>query len=318
MQVSTNPFQRRFHSIAAKLSSLKELTAVKQHVKQPYPGPLSRYEEQSEFSDQPTAAPYSVIALVGLPRSGTTLVHRMLSMHSQVDGIIEPYQQGRDTDYAKTNIFKLCSDFEIEPCPEKAILVKETATREINVIRTLDLLENARNHHLYTGLIVLFRSPFEAYLSHVEASSKWLKSNPLVINQKTFTHFANDTLQSLDHIVRRARTQHYRLVSYRTLCADVENEIARLMAVFPLRYEHQQTTLQSRIPKGGGDPKAHASNTITFSDRSADVTKLLIQLKDTPLRRKMQAYHRFCQQFETMSETDALDWLSDIVIMRQY
>jgi len=37
----------------------------------------------------------SVIARVGLPRSGTTLVHRMLSMHSQVDGIIEPYQQGR-------------------------------------------------------------------------------------------------------------------------------------------------------------------------------------------------------------------------------
>lgn len=259
--------------------------------------------------------PYSLVVLIGLPRSGTTLVHRILDAHSQVDGIIEPYQVRRKIDYSETSVARLCRDFKIAPSVDRALLVKETTTRDINVTLSLDLLDNARNDGIYTALIVLFRSPFEAYLSQIEASrSLWGEKKMLSINDKSFAQFARTSLRSLEHIVRRGRAQHYRLVSYRKFCTDLPCEIARLMGVFPLRFEHEQTQLQLTPPKGG-DPKTYTKNTVTYSDRSAEVKKLLATLSDTSLRRQMEAYEIFCHQVETMSDRDAIDRLSELVIM---
>ena len=98
--------------------------------------------------------PYSVVALIGLPRSGTTIVYRSISAHSRVDGIIEPYQTRRADDYDEACIDAICEDFEIEAANDRSLLVKETATRLVNIRLTLDLLQNARLEGCLTGLIM--------------------------------------------------------------------------------------------------------------------------------------------------------------------
>ena len=259
--------------------------------------------------------PYSLVALVGLPRSGTTLVHRILATHSLVDGIVEPYQSRRETEYSETQVTRLCADFDINPSTDRALLVKETTTRASNLELIFELLENARNEGIYTALIVLFRSPFEAYLSQVEASrTLWKKKTMMEVDDQSFAQFATMTLNSLEVIARHGRAQHYRLVSYRKFCADLECEIARLMGVFPLRYEPAQATIHTQSPQGG-DPKAYLKDRVIHSDRSMEVKKLLGELTETPLRRRMEMYQEFCNQVETMSDKDGIDRLSELVIM---
>lgn len=261
-------------------------------------------------------APYSLISLVGLPRSGTTLVHKILSAHSLVDGIIEPYQSRRDNEYSQTQLTAVCKDFKINPSTERAILVKETTTRQVNMIHTLDLLANARFKGIYTGLIILVRSPFEAYLSQVEAANTlWKIKHSINSDNDFFVQFAMSNLNAMQHIARRGRAQHYRFVSYRRFCQNLLCETARLMGVFPFRFEPKQVRLEQSANQGG-DPKVYKTDKVVYSDRSAEVSTLLKKLKNSDLLYSMRVYDDFCDELDTLSDAEAMDRFSEIVLLR--
>lgn len=263
-----------------------------------------------------TNVPYSLIALVGLPRSGTTLVHKILSNHSLVDGIIEPYQFHRHNHYSQTQLTELCNDLKINIDANRAILVKETTTRQVNIEHTLDLLASARSQGVYTGLIILVRSPFEAYLSQVEASSMlWKIKKVINIDNASFRQFAKVNLNAMRHIAWRGRAQHFRFVSYRQFCRNLSCETARLMGVFPLRFEPEQVSLEPSDIQGG-DHKVYTTNQVTYSDRSDEASALLKKLKDSDQLRTMRRYDEFCTELERLSDADAMDRYCEIVLMR--
>ncbi|MEM9009990.1 MAG: sulfotransferase [Pseudomonadota bacterium] len=258
--------------------------------------------------------PYALIALIGLPRSGTTLTARMIAAHSKVDGIVEPYHVRRGDNYREDDVHALAQSFDITPKPARAIFVKETTTRVANVDATLDLLHKARQQGVPTGLIVLLRSPFECYLSQVEASQKmWKQKSMTSISDETFARFARASLDGMQQIARRGRGHRLRFVSYPALCADPTNELSRLMGIFPMRFEPTQIALEP-TKSAGGDPKAYAKQRIELSDRSADVEALLDDLSPGPDVAKMRKLGRLGRELATLTDAGAVDRLTDIVL----
>ena len=141
----------------------------------------------------------AVIGLIGLPRSGTTLIHRAMAAHSRADGVIEPYQAGRAQGYCTTDLSRFLVDHRIAPDADRALIVKETTTRSANVQHLFELLASAQLLGVYVGLVLILRCPFEAYLSQIEASRRLWKEKKLISHSvSTFKTFVDVSRKSSD------------------------------------------------------------------------------------------------------------------------
>lgn len=234
------------------------------------------------MADERAPSPRSFILLIGPPRSGTTLIANTFMSHSKVSGVMEPYQRRRKRDdIGTTDLDGFIAENRIKQLASRPhIAVKETTTRPANVEMSLELMQSAAAQGLYTGLVMILRCPFSAYLSQVEASSEmWGEKKMTETNKQTFRRWARGQKEGLKKLTDHARAQHYRIISYEAFCADPGPEMARLMALIPERLEAGQlnfTPPDSVI--AGGDPKTREkSGKIELSDR-ADVIKTLAEM----------------------------------------
>lgn len=227
------------------------------------------------------AVPESFTLLIGPPRSGTTLIANAFMSHPAVSGVIEPYQRRRNTTVGSTEVDaflaeneKDVSDLVLRP----NLAVKETTTRRANVEMSLELMRSLAGRNIYTSLIIILRCPFAAFLSQVEASSElWAEKKLTEATGANFSRWINGQRGALRYLVDHARAQHYRLISYEAFCADPGPELARLMALVPLRVHADQLRfsppMQTRL---GGDPKTLIkSGKIEFSGRDVRVKEFL-------------------------------------------
>ena len=248
--------------------------------------PASRDLSRPTTMNNNTLSISSLIGLLGPPRSGTTLIANAMASHSSVAGLLEPYQSRRSSGYQVTEVSGLVNDFNLSLDGKRHLLVKETTTRRINVTHTLSVLESARRSGLYAGIVVILRCPFSAYLSQVEASEKFWKEKKLLgVNESTFASFASGIRTGLLEVARKAKSYHFRLVSYEAFVASPANELSRLMALLPERLERKEQ-LAFRPPgdiSGAGDPKVWTkSGGLSSSDRGEQILQLKDQFRDMP------------------------------------
>lgn len=262
---------------------------------------------------------YAAVALLGLPRSGTTLTHRLLAAHSAIDGIVEPYHGRRKRGYETTDPETLAADSRIAPSPDRVLLVKETTTRRVNVALTLDFLRNARNAGIPTVLVVLLRSPFECFLSQVEASrERWAEGKMTEASEASFRQFMGTSVAGLGAVAREARAHTVRTIAYPRLCEEPDNEIARLLAAIPLALERRQLRLIDTGPRQqGGDPKAYEKQTIELSNRSAEVAALKEELALTRPFRTALKLEAITEGAHGQTDSDVMDALAGLTISRQ-
>lgn len=262
----------------------------------------------------------AVIGVAGMPRSGTTLIHTAIANHSLVDGLVEPYQTRRADEYAETDVERLLADHGIAPDPERTLVVKETTTRVANVRLLTGLLENARRKNIYTGLILILRSPFAAYISQVEASNTmWGQKKLTEFSDETFLGFVRGSRNGLEHLVRHARSQHFRLISYERFCADPANELARLIALVPLRLEPTQLQ-SSRAPESGaGDPKAYRNfGTFKATSRDDEIAIVKERFARHPAFPLFEALERLVMPGKRVSsDSELLDRLTALLMNRR-
>ena len=268
-----------------------------------------------------TPRPQSLVGLIGPPRSGTTLIANAILSHSRVTGIIEPYQVRREAGYGETDLARLMANFGLSPDAAPHVAIKETTTREANVAALLKLLENTRQAGLYTGLVIILRCPYSAYLSQIEASREmWREKKLNEVTEQNFRGFARSLQERLYMICARARAQHFRIVSYEAFCRDPDSEAARLMALFPERLEPGQ--LQFAPPKGiakGGDPKTQLkSGSIKVDSREEQCEELRQRFADLSATRFMDKLRLLTLQ-KACVEPDGtvLDALARLTILHQ-
>jgi len=265
------------------------------------------------------ALPHSLIGLLGPPRSGTTLIAHAMMAHPEATGLIEPYQVRREGGYAQTDPAGLMRDFGLDLNATPHVFVKETTTREPNVTHMLDLLATARAQGIYTGLVLILRCPFSAYLSQIEASrTLWKNKLFTEISEETFGIFAGQMRTRLGLICAQARAQHFRLVSYEAFCARPETELARLMALVPLRLDARQLrfTPPDKV-SGGGDPKTLAkAGVIAVESRGAEADAVRDRFAGhpgTPFFTALQALVR--ERIGHAPDGEVLDELTRLVLL---
>lgn len=227
--------------------------------------------------------PDAVVGLIGLPRSGTTVIHRAIAAHDKVDGVIEPYHLKRQTDYGTTDLPQFMTDHEITDDPDRTLLVKETLTRPKNAQLMTALLASARDNNVHSGLVMILRCPFQAFLSQVEAhETLWKNARAFGRTQDSIKSFAINSSRGLRIVCQNLRMPHFRVVHYGQFCLTPTEELARIMAMVPLRFQRSQLDL--RLKKGErkqGDPKTYQRGSeIAETQRSEDVKRLISEFSE--------------------------------------
>lgn len=242
------------------------------------------------MAEERASSPRSFILLIGPPRSGTTLIANTFMSHSTVSGVMEPYQRRRKRDdTGSTDLDAFVTENKVTSLATRPHLaVKETTTRLANVDLSLDLMQAAAARDIYTGLVLILRCPFSAYLSQVEASKEmWGEKKLIEASKQTFRRWARGQKESLKKLTDHARAQHYRIIGYEAFCANPGPEMARLMALIPERLESGQmsfTPPDSVI--AGGDPKTREkSGKIELSDRADRIAALDDKVGPCPERK---------------------------------
>jgi hypothetical protein len=239
----------------------------------------------------------NIVTLFGQPRSGTTIISRLVCNHSKVKKIIEPYQVRRESQYAQTDLHKLCADFEIEEVVDTSLFVKETTTRRKNIRHLSGLMENAAHKGYRVSYIFVLRSPLEAFLSQIEASEKfWKKKTAFGRDEASLKGFWTEFLGSMDVYLNFAFRFHRRIVFYDRIVSDPQGELGRIMGLFAYPVEAGQTDLSEADPKFGGDPKARGTSASIgprADNRQDEVAKLEEEFGANPHFRHMLQLHRF-------------------------
>jgi len=262
----------------------------------------------------------AVIGLIGLPRSGTTLIHRAMAAHARVDGVIEPYQTRRASGYGITALADFLADHNIAADPGRALVVKETTTRAVNAQHLFELLGSAQSLGIYAGLVIILRCPFAAYLSQIEAARElWTEKKLTEQSAAAFDAFAQVARNGLREVVTRARRQHYRIISYEQFCAAPDTELARLMALIPYPMQPQQLALApAEGGRRGGDPKSYQKGSeIIRMDRAGQVAELAHELRGQPLLPFFHELHHLClEEACRLPDAAVLDHLTEMVLRR--
>ncbi|MEO1028983.1 MAG: sulfotransferase domain-containing protein [Pseudomonadota bacterium] len=226
----------------------------------------------------------SVLLMIGMPRSGTTLVHSVISNHGQVFGVSEPFQSRREHDFKETNPNMLALAFDHSQASPANLCVKETTTRRINVQLSFDLLDMSEREGLFSTVLLLLRNPYESYLSQIEASKKYWNQKKLTeVSSETFTVFGRSTLSGFREISERIRGYTHRVTTYDRFCRDPENETARIMALYPLPFDGAQLQDFSASQPNVGDPKVvEKGSNIQRTDRAQMIEDLRRKFSSEP------------------------------------
>jgi hypothetical protein len=185
-----------------------------------------------------------VIGLIGVPRSGTTVITSFLAVHSRIYAVYEPWNVVRH-DGIRGRV-RTINGFMRRFAPaldgKNVLLIKETFTQPCYVEALGAVLKTARPP-LARRLVVTLRNPFHVFLSQFEARRKWWGHTDLVLSPLQFDDWANKTLRRMRFIVRMARRFDALFVSYERFVED-PNVRRALMAELRLSYEPAQDFYQ--------------------------------------------------------------------------
>jgi hypothetical protein len=185
-----------------------------------------------------------VIGLIGVPRSGTTVITSFLAVHSRIYAVYEPWNAVRH-DGIRGRV-RTINGFMRRFAPalggKTILLIKETFTQPRYVEALGAVLKTVRPP-LARRLVVTLRNPFHVFLSQFEAQRKWWGHTDLVLSALLFDDWAHKTLRRMRFIARIARRFGALFVSYERFVEE-PNVRRALMAELCLRYEPAQDFYQ--------------------------------------------------------------------------
>jgi SAM-dependent methyltransferase len=189
-----------------------------------------------------------VIGLVGLARSGTTLLSSILGVHSAIAAVYEPFNANKKR--ALPPRIGIGEFFDAFPTPmqgKEILLVKETGTEIAFLDRVAELLRSAAPP-VGTDLILLLRNPLHAYLSMLEAHKRWW-GGAHEITAETFRAWARHNLLALARLLDMGREFNALIVSYEALVAAKERLVPEIMRQLGPEFEERQLSFEKYVDK---------------------------------------------------------------------
>ena len=240
--------------------------------------------------------------MMGLPRSGTTIVARVIGNHTRLKTVMEPYNSGLSTDFQITDVVPFCEHFGGMQ-GRSSLLVKETTTRDRFVTKSIALLRSCADAGVRPLSILILRSPIEAYLSQVHAAENlWEEKPNFHYGQRWVQAFTTQTLRELQVFLKAAGNFDCRVINYNRFIAEPAAETSRIMAAFGYDFEPGQLTLATDKKDRPGDPKAWQSGQVedgNSSKRKIEVAKFISDFAENPSGRVVILLHQLAESWSS-------------------
>lgn len=203
----------------------------------------------------PAPLPETLCVLLGLPRSGTTLLTALWAVHSRVDAVFEPWNGKLLKGPEDATLPRLLAAAGLAPAPGRVLFVKETAADPAYVGLMRRLVEGAplpRDRHL----LMLCRTPAHVFLSEVERRGQWW-NDPVPLDARQFGLWCAKSRGALRAMLAMLRAGDGTLVCYERLAAEPAAMLRRMahrlgLAVEPAQLDYQRH-LDTRMVRGDMD-----------------------------------------------------------------
>ena len=246
--------------------------------------------------------PDRVCVLGALPRSGTTLLTSMLSVHSKVTAIYEPWNAKLMSDTDPVTLDSLIQKSNSGDLAGRTLLVKETGKSTAFIQNLSELLRSAP---LFTqkSSIILLRRPDQTFLSEVARRNEWWGAS-IELGLEAFDAWCQKSEIALRKIIELGINSRGCICSLEALSSHPERVLSALMEGLDLHFEPQQLEYQEHIDRSKirgdvnvsknpakVDPKLASSRT----DQSDLVQKYLEQ---SQYKTWFTAFDDFCKLVE--------------------
>jgi SAM-dependent methyltransferase len=134
------------------------------------------------------ALPKKLCTLIGLPRSGTTMLTSVFAVHSQFEAVYEPWNAKIISREAEARLEVIAKLEGLPSLAGKMLFVKETSAFEGSIPGLRKLYESTP-FPVDKHMLMLLRQPEHTFLSEIERRKEWWKDD-VSVNAATFDNWA--------------------------------------------------------------------------------------------------------------------------------
>jgi hypothetical protein len=144
--------------------------------------------------------PDKLCALIGLPRSGTTLITSVFSVHSMCEAVYEPWNATTDASPPASTIEAIAERERLGDLAGKLLFVKETGTH-LAYIGNLWHLFDSTPYPVEKYMLMVLRKPEHVFFSEIERRADWWNAD-VAINAASFAIWVARSRAALKMMVR--------------------------------------------------------------------------------------------------------------------
>jgi hypothetical protein len=208
-------------------------------------GIQGRTEAPIPTIEAPEGLPGRFVALLALPRSGTTLLTAMFQVHSRVDAVFEPWNGKVLAGVEEATLPILLRRAGIAPDPARCLFVKETAAHLQFLAAFRRMLDNSPLP-LRRSVLMLLRRPAHVFLSEVERRGQWW-GDQVPLDARQFDLWCDKYRQAVARMLRALRDHDGTLLGYEPLAADPAALLPRIAALAGLEMEPAQLRYEAHL-----------------------------------------------------------------------
>ncbi|NGM18727.1 hypothetical protein G3576_01795 [Roseomonas stagni] len=228
------------------------------------------------WMEAPDGLPGRFVALLALPRSGTTLLTAMFQVHSQVDAVFEPWN-GKVLDGAEeASLPVLLRQAGIAPDPGRSLFVKETAAH-LEYLAFFRRMIDGSALPLDRAVLMLLRKPAHTFLSEVERRGQWW-GDQVPLDARQFGLWCDKYRQAVAGMLRTLRDHDGAALAFEALAADPAALLPRIAAFTGLPMEPTQLRYEQHLDR------SQVRGDLNVGERPAPIS-------DDSVRRRAQSEH---------------------------
>jgi SAM-dependent methyltransferase len=243
-----------------------------------------------------------VIAVVGLARSGTTLLAAMLSAHPDIHMVFEPWNANKKKNPRPTDVGvkEFISAFKVDMTGKRILGIKETAQRDY-----LDGVGNVLSD-APAGMLAIpiwvYRNPLHIYLSHLQAMKEWWGRPEQAVSLQSFDRWAASSVRRMCWLLDMLLSFQGVCISYEAMVSNPEDTMRRLMRTLglPLADDVLNYHIKRNRTKPCGDRHVRNSHepasTRSIERRERELSECIAALKESKFMPVMQALRKRSEQ----------------------
>lgn len=230
-----------------------------------------------------------VAALVGLPRSGTTVFAAAIGAHPAVKPVFEPWNAEKNRlPPIDLTVKKFMDRFGVKLSHEQRLLfVKETAAN-LAYLDAIDFILSDRVNGKSAKLIWLFRDPIHTFLSEINARKDWWGEPDLEVTAETFSKWARRSLRALQKISSMCASHHVLCIEYNAFVTNPKDVLKSVMKFLGLDFMKCQIDYFKSLNKSevrgdinvATDPKKISQDSILKRDK--ELGKVIEIISESP------------------------------------